>query len=177
MTKEEFRLWRKSRGLSQAELAVTLGVRRETVSKWESGVHEIPYDALTKMEAVAPGAQERKAMEAPAEQETRRWRPYPWGNRDYTLNELRQLPKGTLVWRLCLDVREPVWEVLKATSKGSFQYSNAPEIRLPQEAFPDPMAVEAPWARASYDDIERAMARKLGELLALHRDMGIPDDL
>lgn len=38
MLKENIKAIRKSKGLSQEELAVRLNVVRQTVSKWENGV-------------------------------------------------------------------------------------------------------------------------------------------
>lgn len=38
MLKENIRAIRKSKGLSQDELAIKLNVVRQTVSKWENGV-------------------------------------------------------------------------------------------------------------------------------------------
>ena len=38
MLSENIKVFRKSKGLSQQELAVKLNVVRQTVSKWEQGV-------------------------------------------------------------------------------------------------------------------------------------------
>ena len=39
MLNENIKTIRKSKGLSQQELAVKLNVVRQTISKWEQGVH------------------------------------------------------------------------------------------------------------------------------------------
>ena len=39
MLNENIKAIRKSKGLSQQELAVRLNVVRQTISKWEQGVH------------------------------------------------------------------------------------------------------------------------------------------
>ena len=39
MLNENIRAIRKSKGLSQEELAIKLNVVRQTISKWEQGVH------------------------------------------------------------------------------------------------------------------------------------------
>lgn len=40
MLKENIKISRKSKGLSQEELAIKLNVVRQTVSKWERGVSQ-----------------------------------------------------------------------------------------------------------------------------------------
>ena len=40
MLSENIRIIRKSKGLSQQELAVKLNVVRQTISKWEQGVSQ-----------------------------------------------------------------------------------------------------------------------------------------
>lgn len=40
MLSENIKVFRKSKGLSQQELAVKLNVVRQTVSKWEQGVSQ-----------------------------------------------------------------------------------------------------------------------------------------
>lgn len=42
MTGEEIKAWRKARGWSQRELAEHLGVRLNSVFRWESGMHAPP---------------------------------------------------------------------------------------------------------------------------------------
>jgi len=42
MTGRELKRWRKKHGLSQAALALKLGVIRETVARWEIGTRHIP---------------------------------------------------------------------------------------------------------------------------------------
>lgn len=176
MTKEELLILRRGRGLTQEDLAGSLGVRREAVSRWEKGVHSVPDDIAEKIAALMPEAAERKASSLPAEIVTRRWRPYPWANRDYTLVELGKVSAGLLVWRLCLDVREPQWEVLKATTKGRFQYADSPEIVMPVEAFPEPLGQAAPWAADMFAQRAAVANAKRLELKAFHEELGIPEE-
>jgi transcriptional regulator with XRE-family HTH domain len=42
MTGKELKEWRRQRGLTQAALALKLGVIRETVARWELGIRSIP---------------------------------------------------------------------------------------------------------------------------------------
>lgn len=42
MKPDKLKLWRKEQKLSQAELAVLLGIHVMTVSRWERGVCAIP---------------------------------------------------------------------------------------------------------------------------------------
>ena len=56
MTGPELRAWRNQQGYSQPQLALMLGVHKGSLSRWESGVHKIPYVvtlALRQLEAVA----------------------------------------------------------------------------------------------------------------------------
>lgn len=46
MTPEEFRRVRKATRMTQAQMADRLGKSRKTIVNWETGVHDIPNDAL-----------------------------------------------------------------------------------------------------------------------------------
>ena len=52
MLNENIRAIRKSKGLSQQELAVKLNVVRQTVSKWETGLSVPDSDMLLVLSAV-----------------------------------------------------------------------------------------------------------------------------
>ena len=52
MLKENIRILRKAKGLSQAELAARLHVVRQTVSKWEQGLSVPDADLLTQLSEV-----------------------------------------------------------------------------------------------------------------------------
>ena len=57
MLNENIKAIRKSKGLSQQELAVKLNVVRQTVSKWEQGISEPSTSnmiALAKLYGVTP---------------------------------------------------------------------------------------------------------------------------
>ena len=49
MLSENIRAVRKSKGLSQEELAIKLNVVRQTISKWEQGLSVPDADMLTKI--------------------------------------------------------------------------------------------------------------------------------
>lgn len=172
MTKDELLVWRTGRNMTQAALGKALGVSRKTIIRWESGDTRIPNDALLKLESNLPQA----ALLQTAEIETRRWRPYPWGNRDYTMVEVGAKQAGSLVWRLCLDVREPQWEALKAFKRGTFQYYDAPRIVLPAEAFPDPLGPAAAWAAEMFAERERKATDERLKVVAFRNEMGIPEE-
>jgi transcriptional regulator with XRE-family HTH domain len=42
MTAAEFRRWCERRGYTQEDAAAALGTTQATVSRWQSGVHQIP---------------------------------------------------------------------------------------------------------------------------------------
>lgn len=42
MTPSDLRTWRETAGLSQSGLAALLGIRQNTVSRWELGTRSIP---------------------------------------------------------------------------------------------------------------------------------------
>ena len=52
MLNENIRVFRKAKGLSQEELAVRLGVVRQTVSKWEQGLSVPDSDLLLSLSEV-----------------------------------------------------------------------------------------------------------------------------
>ena len=52
MLKENIRTLRKSKGLSQEELAIKLNVVRQTVSKWEQGLSVPDAEILIKLAEV-----------------------------------------------------------------------------------------------------------------------------
>jgi transcriptional regulator with XRE-family HTH domain len=61
---DRIKTWRSRHGLKQAELAAELGVRMNTVYRWEAGVHPVPPFlplALAELERVLDG---RKAKNA-----------------------------------------------------------------------------------------------------------------
>jgi len=69
MTPEQLRQWRDSNGYSQQRLADALGVFRETIARWETGVREIPsflHLALGKLECEGG---EQKVRETKTRQE------------------------------------------------------------------------------------------------------------
>mgnify|MGYP000234826370 CR=1 FL=1 len=51
MLSENIKAVRKSKGLSQQELAVKLNVVRQTVSKWEQGGSLIRYNKFRKLKS------------------------------------------------------------------------------------------------------------------------------
>ena len=68
MLKENIKTLRRSKGLSQEELAVRLNVVRQTVSKWETGEALPDLNSLKKL-AVTLGFSIDKAMEIEIEDE------------------------------------------------------------------------------------------------------------
>lgn len=175
MTKDELLLWRRARGYTQAELAEMLGVRRESVARWEKGIHTIPQDVLVKLEAKNPDSIKNLAFRQPAITDDKRWRPFPWGNRDYHLDkEVPNLKTGTKVWRMYTEAGHD-WEVLQAWKQNSFHRCE-PHITLPAECFPDPMGIEAPGARELFAQREaRYNAERAGLRQAL-KDAGIAEE-
>ncbi|MDO4315790.1 MAG: helix-turn-helix transcriptional regulator [Oscillospiraceae bacterium] len=81
MLSENIKTIRKSKGLSQQELAVKLNVVRQTISKWEQGLSvpdsdllislsealETPVSTLLGEKAIAPEADDLKAISAKLE--------------------------------------------------------------------------------------------------------------
>lgn len=175
MTPDELRLWRKGRGLTQRQLAALVNVRRETVTNWEKGHHDIPFDVLAKLEAHSPSI---KAAQ-PLMDKVWRIRPYIWANRDYDEDkEWHKIPVGGKVWRLFLDERKTNWEVrvMLSDKRGHTLHSSEPRITLPPEAFPDPLGPEAPWARAMYAERLAAYNAEISGLRQAMRDSGIPPE-
>jgi transcriptional regulator with XRE-family HTH domain len=52
----DLRAWRKSQGLSLAEMAARLNVQHYTVSRWETGQSEIPLHAAAEIIEITQGA-------------------------------------------------------------------------------------------------------------------------
>jgi transcriptional regulator with XRE-family HTH domain len=52
MMGKDLLIWRKQRGLTQRELALTLGVRNLAVSRWERGERRIPALLPLALEAL-----------------------------------------------------------------------------------------------------------------------------
>lgn len=169
MNKDELRVWRKGRGFTQEEVAKLLGVRREAVVRWETGQHEIPFDILAKLEAHSPSI---KAAQ-PAMPEYARWRPYPWGLRDYTDKEIERLRTGTYIWRL-LAADPTHWAVRKVFKPG--QIIHGLDITLPANCFPDPLGPEAPFARDMFAAVEARERAEFGRRNAAYRQGGIPEE-
>lgn len=174
MTPIELKTWRQARGLTQEQAADMAGVSRLTIIRWEKGKHSIPQDALTRLEASAPAA----ILARPAVAVTVRWRAYPWALRDYTYEEMgntRIVPIGCKLWRVHLDIQNGTWDVMQKAKTDSYHHSE-PHISLPLEAFPDPMGLEAAWAR---DVFEQRLSKYNSERAGLRqamKDAGIPED-
>ena len=60
MTNQDFKNWRKARGLSQGKLAKVLGVRSMTVARWEWGTIRIPALLPLALEALEHRMKEGK---------------------------------------------------------------------------------------------------------------------
>jgi transcriptional regulator with XRE-family HTH domain len=166
-------LWRKSRGMTQQQLADMLKVRRETVNNWEKGRYRIPQSALPALAEASPEPPDRKTANLPAERPYARWRPYPWANRDYTPSEVERCKAGRLVWRLILEGGTE-WTVMQAFKTGHFHHGL--NITMPAQAFPDPMGQEASWARDLFASKEAAERLDISRRNDLWRDMGIPPE-
>lgn len=172
MTKDELRAWREARGLTQAQLGEALGYSRQSVIAWEKGRAAIPDNLLVTIEAAHPSPV--KTAAAPAITADKRWRPFPWGNRDYHIDkEVYRLQAGTKVWRLHADASE--WEVMICSKKNAFHRSE-PHITMPAEAFPDPMGIEAAWAREMFNSRMAAYNADRAGLRQAMRDAGIPPE-
>jgi transcriptional regulator with XRE-family HTH domain len=175
MTPMELKLWRTARGLTQAQCAELAEVTRETVLRWEKGEHAIPDTLLSRLEAKSPALKAMTDMAKPADQVEKRWRPFPWGNRDYHIDkEVSRLPTGTKAWRVFLGQVDPQWELMIAHKQGHFYCDS--RIKLPLEAFPDPAGIEAPWARQMFAE---RMAKHEAEIAGLRqawKEAGLPDD-
>lgn len=61
MTGPELRERRKALALTQTQLAARLGVPQATISRWETGVHQIDHPAILAlaMEQLQAGAERR----------------------------------------------------------------------------------------------------------------------
>ena len=66
MTPDDLKAWRTKSGYSQSQLAKVLGVATMTVSRWETGLREIPsflHLALECMEKKGGGTERLKGKE------------------------------------------------------------------------------------------------------------------
>lgn len=54
MNKKQMKSTRDALGLSQAALAKALGVTRNTVNRWEMGLHPVPEIAVKLIKTLAP---------------------------------------------------------------------------------------------------------------------------
>lgn len=52
MTPKQLQKWRKDNGYSQSQLASVLNVAKNTVSRWEQGVREIPPFLLLALKTI-----------------------------------------------------------------------------------------------------------------------------
>ena len=57
MTRDEVKAIRKKLGLTQEQMAVAMGVRLRTISRWETGVHAVPSTAARLMRLMASMAE------------------------------------------------------------------------------------------------------------------------
>lgn len=183
MTKEELILWRKSRGMTQKQLADGLDIDIKTLGRWERGLSRMPMDILAKLELAAPGGMEKLRSNLPVQEEEMpfRWRPFPGfkSNRDYTGDEIDRLPIGTRVWILGFQSATE-WTVNLARKKGhyisdeaSMTVANGRQIRLtlPAGAFPDRLGPPAPWINEVYTANVAVINAARRELSAFHREL------
>ena len=56
MKSEAIRQWREEQGMSQAELARLLDVRRQTITEWETGVREVRMGRVLELALMALAA-------------------------------------------------------------------------------------------------------------------------
>lgn len=67
MTGKELKEFRVKHGLSQSELADIVGVKTNTVSKWESGIRNIGQSAIKLLQAYVPELDRPKPKESDLE--------------------------------------------------------------------------------------------------------------
>jgi DNA-binding transcriptional regulator YiaG len=62
MTPSDLKAWRKQNGYSQSQLAKVLGVATMTVSRWETGLREIPSFLHLALECLRAKGGEMKGI-------------------------------------------------------------------------------------------------------------------
>lgn len=52
MTAEELAAWRAAHGLTQDQMGAKLGVKRNTIARWEGGIRAIPHQLARRLEGI-----------------------------------------------------------------------------------------------------------------------------
>jgi predicted transcriptional regulator len=60
MTGEDLKIWRKSWGITQVDLAKMLGTYQVTIARWETGARKIPFLLPLALEALENRLKEAK---------------------------------------------------------------------------------------------------------------------